>query len=70
MLNDAFIGRLQCPQSGQVFRMADSQQLANINQQADAPWEAAIVTADGALAYPLNDGIPQLLPELAVKLSA
>jgi uncharacterized protein YbaR (Trm112 family) len=44
-----------------------------IKTRADAvvadPWEAALVTEDGKLAYPVQDGIPVLLEECAIHMS-
>ena len=33
------------------------------------PWQQALVTEDGKLAYPLQDGIPVLLEESAIHMS-
>ena len=45
---------VRCPRTGQKLR-ADNGQL---------------VTKDGALAYPVEDGIPVLLPEAAMELKS
>jgi uncharacterized protein YbaR (Trm112 family) len=53
-MNEAFIQLLQCPKTGQSLRLEGEQ----------------LITEDGQIAYPLVDGIPQLLEEDGVVLHA
>jgi uncharacterized protein YbaR (Trm112 family) len=52
LLNEAFIALLQCPKTGQGLRLAE---------------DGHLLTDDGKIAYPLVDGIPQLLIEDGVE---
>lgn len=69
MLNNHFVGRLQCPRSGQSLGLASQAQLDTINSSQEQPWEHAVVTQDQALAYPVINGIPLMLPEHALTIS-
>ena len=47
-MDESFVALLQCPKTGQGLRLRDDGQLE---------------TEDGAIRYPVVDGIPQLLGE-------
>lgn len=53
---------LVCPLTHQPLHIASAEGLARLRL------EAALVRADGRIAYPIRDGIPVLLPEEAIPL--
>ena len=72
---------LACPATRQPLRLADGTELGRINAriaqggvargdggQHRSPIDAALVTADGARAYRIDDGIPVLLVEESLQL--
>jgi uncharacterized protein YbaR (Trm112 family) len=74
---------LACPTTRQPLRPLDARALADLNaaiaaggvtrgdgSPQGAAVEAALVTADGRLAYRVDDGIPVLLAEEAIDLAA
>tara|TARA_B100002049_G_scaffold47345_1_gene33112 strand:- start:603 stop:872 length:270 start_codon:yes stop_codon:yes gene_type:complete len=74
---------LVCPVSGAAVSLADAETLARMNERIDAgearyvdestvteSLDAALVTADRATAYRVDDGIPVMLPERGIDLSA
>ncbi|MAS10350.1 MAG: hypothetical protein CMN26_09865 [Salinisphaera sp.] len=74
---------LVCPVSGAAVSLADADTLARMNERIDAgearyvdestvteSLDAALVTADRATAYRVDDGIPVMLPERGIDLSA
>ncbi|HZX81649.1 MAG TPA: Trm112 family protein [Lysobacter sp.] len=74
---------LACPTTRQPLRPADARILGDLNaaiaagnvRRGDgatqaAPVDAALVTADGRLAYRVDDGIPVLLAEESLDLAA
>ena len=71
-----------CPVTHVPLTTLASSELSELNQRIatrqiksrdeavlSEPWEAALVTEDGKLAYPVRDGIPVLLEECAVHMS-
>lgn len=65
---------IRCPETHQPLRLADDAELAGLNARVTAgglvnragqprttPFTAALLRADGALAYPIEDDIPVLL---------
>lgn len=72
---------LHCPISHKGLVVADGSRLAAINAAIEAgalsnrggelqrePLKQALVTDDGKLAYPVQDGIPVLIESAALKL--
>lgn len=53
---------LRCPATLQPLRPAPAELLARLPLRLDA----ALVREDGAVIYPIRDGIPMLLPEEAL----
>ena len=53
---------LRCPLTMQPLRIAPPELLARLPVRL----EAALVREDGAVVYPIRDGIPVLLPEEAI----
>lgn len=73
---------LVCPVSGAAVALADTGLVSQINTRIDAGdmrhaddsrvesrLEAALVTADRATAYRVDDGIPVMLPERGIDLT-
>lgn len=73
---------LACPTTRQPLRPIDARTLHDLNaaiaaggvtrgdgSPQAAPVDAALVTADGRLAYRIDDGIPVLLAEEALDLA-
>jgi uncharacterized protein YbaR (Trm112 family) len=72
---------LRCPKSRQTLALAEPEVLARLEaarvmgrlrdlsgRAVAGPLEGGLVRADGALFYPIRDGIPVLLAEEAVAL--
>lgn len=59
-----------CPQTRQPLREATSGELAKLRKMPEhAKLEAAWIRIDAAMAYPVQNGIPQLIPSAAIPLS-
>ncbi len=50
---------LRCPLTMQTLRVASPELLARL----PVPLDAGLVREDGAVVYPIRDGIPVLLPQ-------
>lgn len=74
---------LVCPVTGAAVSLADAETLSQMNARIGAgsaryvddspvadPLEAALVTTDRATAYRIDDGIPVMLPERGIDLTA
>lgn len=74
---------LVCPVSGSAVELLPGEQLDALNEQirsgaarytdgtaVDGPLQAALVTVDGATVYPVNDGIPVMLPTRGIDAPA
>jgi uncharacterized protein YbaR (Trm112 family) len=63
---------LRCPATMQCVRVASAEELEAIRQVAGAgegtALESALVREDGAVAYPIVDGVPVMLPGAAIEL--
>jgi uncharacterized protein YbaR (Trm112 family) len=74
MIDDELLDLLACPETHQPLARADAGLLDRLNAEVsagrlknvggaavEAALEAALVREDGAIAYPIVDGIPVLL---------
>ena len=63
---------LRCPQTRQTLALAGPETLATVNARTaggeHSTLQAALVRADGAMLYPIRNGIPVLLAEQAITL--
>lgn len=66
MIDDTLLALLRCPLTMQSLRVAPPELLARLA----VPLDAALVREDGAVVYPIRQGIPVLLPEEAVAVRA
>ena len=58
-----------CPQTRQPLREVTSEELAALRKiPGHATLEAAWISADSAMAYPVQNGIPLLIPTAAIRL--
>ncbi len=82
-ISDDFLNLLRCPESKQTLHLADDALLSALNKRiaegalktrgGDAltrPLDAGLVREDGALLYPIEQGIPVMLIEEAIELDA
>ncbi|HSI11428.1 MAG TPA: hypothetical protein VK961_05265 [Chthoniobacter sp.] len=83
MITPELLALLRCPQTRQVLSMASAAQLAQVEARRAAgdlrdhagravrdSVSAGLVRADGALLYPISNGIPVLLLDAALPLGA
>jgi uncharacterized protein YbaR (Trm112 family) len=83
MITDELLALLRCPQTMQALAVATPEQLAWIEAARAAgtlrdqarrlvqePISAGLVRADGALFFPIREGIPVLLLDEALPLGA
>ena len=81
MLHPELLDILVCPETRTPVRMADDDLLMALNRAVDAgrvrnrrgdvltdPVEAGLVREDGAVLYPIRDGIPIMLIDEAVSV--
>ncbi len=59
LLSEEVAGLLVCPVTGQPLRPATGDELRTWTHPR--PFEAAFVTADGTIAYPVREGFPVLV---------
>ncbi len=65
----AIEGNFICPQTRQPLREATNEELAVLRKMPEhAKLESAWIRADSAMAYPVQNGIPQLIPSAAISL--
>jgi uncharacterized protein len=80
-LSPELLTSLRCPETRRPLSLASEEALARLNvlvaggelrDRAGTAWtsplDAALIRDDGALAYPIQDGIPVLLVEAAFVL--
>lgn len=75
-LSSDLVTALRCPETHQPLALADPDQLDRIraavptgDNATDAPAiEGALLTEDGRIAYPIQDGFPILLLAEAIRL--
>jgi len=59
-----------CPQTRQTLREATNDELAALRKiPAHTKLEAAWISQDSSIAYPVQNGIPHLIPSAAIPLS-
>jgi uncharacterized protein YbaR (Trm112 family) len=64
---DEFLPLFRCPDTHQPLRWADPDDLARHARAAD---EQGLVTEDGSRFFPIDQGIPILLPQAASSATA
>lgn len=69
MIPAALLALLRCPLTQQTLAMAPAELFAGRVDRDGRPLEAALVRADGAVLYPIREGIPVLLAEEAVAVA-
>ena len=69
MIPAALLALLRCPLTQQTLAVAPEELLAGSVDRDGRPLEAALIRADGAVVYPIRDGIPVLLAEEAVAVA-
>ena len=66
MIPAALLALLRCPLTQQALEMAPAELLTGRADREGRALDAALVRADGAVLYPIRQGIPVLLAEEAV----
>jgi uncharacterized protein YbaR (Trm112 family) len=66
MISSELLALLRCPLTMQPLRLAPTELLAKL----PVPLEAALVREDGAVVYPIREGLPVLLPEEAIPVES
>ena len=66
MIDADLFALLRCPLTMQPLRLAPPELLAKL----PVPLEAALVREDGAVVYPIRDGLPVLLPDEAIAVKS
>ncbi len=83
MLDPNFLNILVCPETHQTLQLADERLIDELNQQIgrgdlsnqsgaqlEKRLEGGLVREDGTILYPIVDGIPTLLSDEAIDLTA
>ena len=83
MLDPNFLKILVCPETHQSLQLADERLIDELNQQVgrgelsnqsgtqlEKRLEGGLVREDGTILYPIIDGIPTLLSDEAIDLTA
>lgn len=82
MIEPRLVSMLACPETGQAVHVADAMTVALLNAAIAAgtcrnaagsavrePIESALVREDGAVCYPIRDGIPLMIVDEALRLT-
>ena len=69
-LSHELLRRLRCPETRQPLSLADADTLARISAMTGETLEGALVREDGQRAYPIREGLPILLLDEGLDLSA
>lgn len=82
MIDSELLALLCCPETKQALRIADAALIGQVNQKISTGslcnkggqpikdiLEAALVTEDGKILYPIRQGIPVMLVEESISLS-
>lgn len=82
-ISDELLSMIVCPESRQKLRVADDAIVAELNRKIAAgelknvagdvvksPLDSGLVREDGAVLYPIVDGIPILLADEGIALAA
>ena len=68
MIEPSFLALLRCPATGQALGIAPAEMLERLKDRLPTGVTEALLRADGAVIYPLQDGIPVLLVEAGVSV--
>ena len=68
-LPEAILNLLRCPISGGSIRMATDEEKQASERLSGRKCDHGLVSGDGMHFYPVQDGIPLLIPEAAIDLS-
>ena len=67
-MDENLLGILCCPVTRQALRIADQATLTNASAKVSRPIAEGLIREDGRMLYPINNGIPQLIPEEGIPL--
>ena len=67
-MDENLLGILCCPITRQALRIADQTALTNASARVSRPIAEGLIREDGRMLYPINNGIPQLIPEEGIPL--
>jgi len=70
IIPDTILNLLRCPISFTSLRMASDEERRMSEQVSGKNCEQAVISVDGRHLYPVDDGIPLLIPQTAIDLSS